>query len=302
MTWEVMAAGSLRHQAVDMSESDLRVDLPQGPIRYRDTGSGPPLLFVHGILADGRLWRKVVPLLAPGFRCIVPDWPLGSHELPMREGADLSPTGVARIIADFLAALDLEGVTLVGNDSGGALCQMVAAHHPARIARLVLTPCDALEVFPPPAFAYLRRVALLPGLPALVGKLMHRSDRLRRHPRVYGGLTRTPLPEPLTRSWVRPIATSPAIRRDLRAFLAGVTPELTMAAARQLAARPIPTLLVWAADDIHFTPSLGQRLADAIPGARLVEVEDSAAFLPEDQPEQLAWHIAEVAASRAAAV
>ncbi len=270
-----------------------QVELPQGPIRYREQGSGPPLVFVHGLLADGRLWRKVVPLLVPGFRCIVPDWPLGSHDLPMNPGADLSPTGVARIIADFLAALDLEQVTLVGNDSGGALCQIAAANHPERIARLILTPCDALEVFPPPAFAYLRRVALLPGLPVLVGKLMHRSDRLRRLDRAYGGLTRTPLPDQLTRDWMRPMATSPAIRRDLRAFLRGMSPDLTMAAARQLAARPVPMLLVWAADDAHFTPALGERLAAAIPGARREVVDGAGAFLPEDQPERLAWLIAE---------
>jgi pimeloyl-ACP methyl ester carboxylesterase len=278
----------------------LQIDLPQGPIRYREEGSGPPLVFVHGLLADGRLWRKVVPLLVPGFRCIVPDWPLGSHDLPMREGADLSPTGVARIIADFLAALDLDGVTLVGNDSGGALCQIAAANHPERIARLVLTPCDALEVFPPPAFTYLRWVARLPGVPMLMGKLLYRSDRLRRLDRAYGGLTRTPLPDALTRDWMRPMATSRAVRRDLRAFMRGVSPELTMAAARQLAERPVPMLLVWAADDVHFTPELGERLAAAIPGARRVVVEDSGAFLPEDQPQRLAWHIAEVAAPRSA--
>lgn len=278
----------------------LQIDLPQGPIRYREEGSGPPLVFVHGLLADGRLWRKVVPLLVPGFRCIVPDWPLGSHDLPMREGVDLSPTGVARIIADFLAALDLEGVTLVGNDSGGALCQIAAANHPERIARLVLTPCDALEVFPPPAFAYLRKVALVPGVPVLMGKLMHRSDRLRRLDRAYGGLTRRPLPDDLTRDWMRPMATSRAIRRDLRAFLRGISPDLTMEAARQLAVRPVPMLLVWAADDPHFTASLGERLAAAIPGARRVVIEDTGAFLPEDQPERLAWHIAEVAAPRSA--
>jgi pimeloyl-ACP methyl ester carboxylesterase len=278
----------------------LQIDLPQGPIRYREEGSGPTLVFVHGLLADGRLWRKVVPLLVPGFRCIVPDWPLGSHELPMRAGADLTPTGVARIIADFLAALDLDDVTLVGNDSGGALCQITAANHPERIARLVLTPCDALDVFPPPAFTYLRWVARLPGLPVLIGKLLHRSDRLRRLERAYGGVTRTPLPDALTRDWTRPMATSRAIRRDLRAFIRGVSPELTMAAARQLAERPVPLLLVWAADDRHFTPALGERLAAAIPGARRVVVEDTGAFLPEDQPERLAWHIAEVAAPRSA--
>lgn len=143
-------------------------------------------------------------------------------------------------------------------------------------------------------------MALLPGLPVLIGKLLHRSDRLRRLERAYGGVTRTPLPDALTRDWTRPMATSRAIRRDLRAFIRGVSPELTMAAARRLAERPVPILLVWAADDVHFTPALGERLAAAIPGARRVVVEETGAFLPEDQPERLAWHIAEVASPRSA--
>ena len=108
------------------------IQLPAGPIRYRDTGRGEPLVFVHGFLVDGRLWRKVTPRLERDFRCIAPDWPLGSHEVPMNRDADTSPAGVAKIIAEFLEALDLKNVTLVGNDSGGALCQIVATEHPER--------------------------------------------------------------------------------------------------------------------------------------------------------------------------
>src|SRR5438874_10453979 len=97
--------------------------LEQGTIRYRERGTGEPIVFVHGLLVNGDLWRKVVPELANDFRCITPDWPLGSHEVPMSHEADLTPTGLAKLIADFLAALALENVTLVGNDSGGALSQ-----------------------------------------------------------------------------------------------------------------------------------------------------------------------------------
>ena len=89
------------------------VDLSAGPIRYRDNGEGPPVVFVHGLLVDGDLWRKVTPHLEDRFRCIVPDWPLGSHTLPMRDGADLTPRGVARLIGEFLEALDLQDVTVV---------------------------------------------------------------------------------------------------------------------------------------------------------------------------------------------
>src|SRR5688500_18689891 len=125
------------------------VRLKQGVVRYREVGSGPPLVFVHGLLVNGELWRKVVPLLSGSYRCIVPDWPLGSHAVALEPDAELSPVGVAALIADFLAALELKGVTLVGNDSGGALCQLVATRHPERLGRLVLTTCDAFEVFPP---------------------------------------------------------------------------------------------------------------------------------------------------------
>src|SRR3954454_18378020 len=113
------------------------VNLPQGTIRYRDRGQGPPIVFVHGALVNGDLWRKVVPELAKDFRCVTPDLPLGSHEIPMPANADLSPPAVAKLIADFLAALDLTDVTLVGNDTGGAMCQLVVTSHPERIGRLV---------------------------------------------------------------------------------------------------------------------------------------------------------------------
>src|SRR5262245_4818136 len=119
--------------------NDQRVELPQGPIHYRDVGSGPTLLFVHGLLVEGSVWDPAIERLKDKHRCIVPDWPLGSHPEPMRPDADLTPHGMAKLIADFIGALGLKDVTLVGNDSGGALSQMVATRHPDCIERLVLT-------------------------------------------------------------------------------------------------------------------------------------------------------------------
>ena len=137
------------------------VRLPQGTIRYRERGRGTPIVFVHGVLANGDLWRDVVPRLAETHRCITPDWPLGSHEVPMEATADLSTPGLARLVADFLAALDLRDVTLVANDTGGAVCQLVVTSHPERIARLVLTSCDAFEVFPPRPFDILLKCKII---------------------------------------------------------------------------------------------------------------------------------------------
>src|SRR2546430_7921085 len=116
------------------------VRLPQGTIRYREMGTGEPIVLVHGLLTNGELWREVAPRIAADFRVIAPDWPLGSHEIPLNAGADRSPLGLAALIADFMDALQLENVTLVGNDTGGAPCPPRAAHHPPPPARRAASP------------------------------------------------------------------------------------------------------------------------------------------------------------------
>jgi pimeloyl-ACP methyl ester carboxylesterase len=159
------------------------VHLSSGTIHYRDSGGdAPPVVFVHGALVNGELWSGVVAALGARCRCIVPDWPLGSHPEPLRTGAELTPRGVARLVAEFLEALDLEDVLLVGNDSGGAVCQLVAAAHRARISSLVLTNCDALDVFPPRAYAYLKWLARSPGAMRAMTRLSDPDAHSRRAP------------------------------------------------------------------------------------------------------------------------
>src|SRR3954454_21704224 len=123
------------------------VELPQGAVAYRERGEGPVLLFVHGLFVNGDHWRKVVPLLAASYRCVAPDLPLGAHAHPMGDGADMSPAGVARLIVDFMAALNLDGVTVVGNDTGDAIVQVLVTEHPERIARVAPPPGDASTTF-----------------------------------------------------------------------------------------------------------------------------------------------------------
>src|SRR5881392_822794 len=119
------------------------VRLTQGTIQYRDEGEGPVVVLIHGLLVNGSVWERLVPELSGQVRVIVPDLPLGSHRVPMNHDAALSPRGLAALIAELLERLELEDVTLVGNDTGGALCQLVCAWHPDRIGRLVLVNCDA---------------------------------------------------------------------------------------------------------------------------------------------------------------
>jgi pimeloyl-ACP methyl ester carboxylesterase len=270
--------------------------LPQGTIHVRDTGNptGPVVVFVHGLLVDGTLWRKVVPRLEDRFRCIWPDWPLGSHRTPMAPAADLSPRGVAHLIADALEALDLHDVTLVGNDTGGAICQLVVTERPQRVGRLVLTDCDAFDNFLPPLFRPLQLLARIPGaLTAVIQPLRVRA--LRRLPIAYGLVTKRRVDHAVTDAWLRPFLTQRGVRRDTAKLLRGISRRDTLAAAERLGAFDRPALLAWASEDRAFPIAHAHRLAAILPQGRVEEIADSLTFVSEDQPERLAELIAGLA-------
>lgn len=268
------------------------IALHQGALRYEDVGNGPAVVFVHGLLVNGRLWRKVVPTLSRSARCIVPDLPLGSHSIPMEPEADLSVDGVARLVGDLLAALDLDDVTLVGNDSGGAIAQVVSTRYGARVGRLVLTTCDAYETFPPPAFAYLRILPRVPGLMALLAKGMLHVKALRSSPLAYGLLAKSGIPDDILKDYLEPCATSAEVRRDVGKFMRSVSPALTRKVAEELRSFERPVLLLWTPEDRFFPMSLAERLCKDLPNASLTPIEDAYVFVPEDQPLRVSQEIA----------
>ncbi len=274
------------------------VTVEAGAISYAETGppGAPTVVFVHGAFVDGTLWRKVVPQLEGSLRCVVPDLPLGSHRTPMSETADLSPPGLAKLIADVIAALELEDVTLVGNDTGGALCQLIVTRHPERIGRLVLTPCDAYENFLPPAFRYLQLLARVPGGVGAVAQSM-RLPFVRRTPLAFGWLSKTRIPAEVLANWTEPIIHDAGVRADARKVLRGISSRYTIEAAERLRQFDGPTMLAWATEDRFFKPSFAERLAADIPGSRLEWIDDARTFVSEDQPERLASLIGEFAAA-----
>jgi pimeloyl-ACP methyl ester carboxylesterase len=274
------------------------IRLSKGTIRYRDAGTGEPTLFVHGLLTNGELWRDVTPRLAGDFRVIAPDWPLGSQELPLEDESDLSPPALAALIAEFMDALSLENVTLVGNDTGGALCQLVAVHHPERLARLVLTPCDCYEHFPPPEFRPLQMLGYVPGAVTLVTQTM-RPAAARRLPFAYGWITKRADDE-LTRSWIAPALDDRRIRRQIAAILRGFSSRYTLEAAARFGEFTRPVLLAWAPEDRFFKLRNAERMLADFPDARLERIEDSYTFVSIDQPQRTAELIAAFAREPAA--
>jgi pimeloyl-ACP methyl ester carboxylesterase len=266
--------------------SAARVELSSGPIHYRDRGEGEAIVFVHGVFVNGDLWRGVVSRLADRYRCVTPDWPLGSHPEAMHADADLSTPGLARIVAEFLDALGLERVTLVGNDTGGAVCQLVLADHRQRVGRLVLTSCDAFEVYPPPPFGFLRVLPSIPGAAFVLAQSL-RIRALRRLPIAYGWVMNRQPSRAVSDSYTRP-PLSKAIRRDSKKMLKGISPEHTIGAAQRFADYEGPVMLAWAENDKLFPHSLADRLSEVLPQARREVVGGSRTFVAEDQPDRLA--------------
>jgi pimeloyl-ACP methyl ester carboxylesterase len=257
-----------------------------GTIDYRDVGAGPAIVFLHLVLGEASHWDKMSPLLADRFRCIFPTLPMGAHRLPANEDADLSAAGLAGAVAELLAHLDLHDVTLVGNDSGGAIAQVVAMNHPERLGRVVLTNCDMYDDFPPRIFRYFNLLPYIPGSLSITARAL-RVKAFWKLPFVFGRLTYNVDGVKINR-WADALLASRAVRRDANKVIKGFGPRITNEAAVALRSTKLPFLVAWGADDRAFKPALAQRFCAEVPTAQLLMIENCKTLVCWDQPEQLA--------------
>jgi pimeloyl-ACP methyl ester carboxylesterase len=264
------------------------IELTAGTIEYQDTGGdGPVVVLLHGLLMDGTVWRHVLADLRADYRCVVPTLPLGSHRRPMRPDADLSLHAMALLVGEFLEALDLPDVTLVINDWGGAQI-LLSEGRTERIARVVLSACEAFDNYPPGLPG--RMVGLAARIPGglYVTLQMLRLRPARRMPAGWGWMSKRPVPSEVMDGWFGPARTSRAVRRDLRKYSLSVPPKETLLRwAEDMKSYTSPVLVVWATEDRLMPRVHGPRLAALFPDATLVEVDDTFTLIPEDQPEQL---------------
>jgi len=268
--------------------------LSAGTIHYEKSGpaTGRPVVFVHGYAMSSSLWAPLGERLVQSeFACYAPTWPLGAHTEPMRGGSELTMEGIAAMVRESLDVLALDDVVLVGNDTGGAIAQLVATSAPERLGALVLTSCDAFEHFPPPALKPL--IALAKAGPAYTAALQPLRSRFARE-RGFGALAHADIDD-LVAAWVKPALTNRRVRNDLRRFTASLNRETTMRAAALLPRFTKPALVAWSADDVFFPREDGQRLAEALPNGRLDLIENARTFSMIDQPDRLAHLIADFA-------
>ncbi len=274
------------------------IELSSGTIEYEDSGGdGPVAVLLHGLLMDTSLWDGVIAELQGDFRCVAPLLPLGAHSRPMPDDADLSMRGIARLVAELLERLDLDDVMVVGNDTGGALVQLLVCEPCPRVGSIVLVSCDAFDNFPP---GLTGKTLVLTGKlpPALFGLFMQqlRIKPLRRLPISFGWLTKRG--DAATARWIKPVLQQAGIRRDTVRVLRAISKErkLLLEVADGLAGFHRPALVVWAQRDRVMPPEHGRRLAELLPRAQLVEVPDSYSLIPLDDPARLASAIREFAA------
>lgn len=274
-------------------DTRVKATVSGAPLEYVDTGgAGPVIVLLHGALMDEYLWRDVVSQLTPEHRCVIPVLPMGAHRLAMPPGLEVSPTAQAELVAGLLVDLELDDVTLVGNDTGGAIAQLLVAHRPERVGRLVLASCDAFENFPPGLPGKL--MALLCKLPGAMylSMMSLRIPLLRRLPATFGWMTKRPIPSDIFTRWLTAYLSDRRVRADVSRMMSHVNRDDLLAAAKNLRAFTGPALIVWATEDRVMPVDHATRLAEHLPNARVSLVDDSYTLMPLDQPEQLASLIA----------
>lgn len=259
---------------------------PSGRIAYVEQGSGPVLLFIHGVPLNGLHWRFVMAQMQDRRRCIALDL-MGLGYSRIAPTQDVSFAAQARMVREFLDALGIDRVDLVGNDSGGAISQIFAANNPQRLRTLTLTNCDVHDNWPPqlilPSVEAARQGTLLDRYGAMIDNAEVRYARWKS---AYSDTS--VLTDAVYRAYIEPLMASPETRANFHRYWTSFDNMQTVTIEPQLRQLKVPTLLVWATQDIFFDLKWALWLRDTIPGAvRVVEVPGAKLFFPEDRPQAL---------------
>jgi pimeloyl-ACP methyl ester carboxylesterase len=264
-------------------------------IAYFEQGQGPVALLIHGVPLNGYHWRHIIASLKHRRRCIAIDlMGLGFTEIASTQ--DVSFTAQAQMIAEVLDSLAIDKVDLIANDSGGAIAQIFAAHHPHRLTSLVLTNCDVHDGWPPPQVLPLMELSRKGEIAKVFQPMIDRPDLMRERyargesaPLLRSYADPSILTDELIRLYLQPPLSSPQRIDAFQRYWLGFDNKHTVAIHDALKTLYVPTLIVWGLKDIFFDVKWAYWLKDTIPGARrVIEVHDGRLFFPEDRPEALA--------------
>ena len=281
---EMERLGKHRSEMERLDKHRSQVDTRSGPASYVDTGGpGRPVLFVHGVGTSSYLWRHVIDQLDGERRCVAVDLPLHGYT-PAAASQDFSLPGLARFVADCCDALELTGIDLVANDTGGAVCQVFAAGHAGRLHTLTLTNCETHDNVPPkallPAVLLARLGLLAPIAPRLIARDL-RTGSKRMYRSTYQDVAS--LPDEIARFWLE-AQLAPGAARQAQRLLTSLRARDLLAAEPALRRLQVPTLIVWGTNDVFFRRKWAYWLRDTIPGAtEVVEIDGGRLFFPDER-------------------
>ena len=267
-----------------VSTNTQTVQTPSGRIAYTEQGTGPVALFVHGVLLNKHLWRHQLAHLSDIRRCIAVDL-LAHGETDIAGDQDVSVTANAKMLEQFLDALNVEQADLIGNDSGGGIAQIFSALYPQRVRSLTLTDCDVHDNWPPAAFKPFLAMAAGGGLRGTLEAMLSNKD-IYRSPQALGPAYEHPeqVTDESIEIYLRPLVSTGQRTRDLQRFLAAFDNAHTRAIEARLKTLTVPTLIVWGTDDVYFDVEWSKWLAETIPGTRRrLEFEGARIFFPEER-------------------
>jgi pimeloyl-ACP methyl ester carboxylesterase len=255
-----------------------------GRVSYTEAGTGPVALFVHGVLLNGHLWRHQLAELSDMRRCIAVDL-LAHGGTEIAPDQDVSVTANAKMLLEFLDALRIGQVDLIGNDSGGGIAQIFAATNSSRVRSLTLTDCDAHDNWPPEAFKPFLEMAAAGGLRGALDAMLA-DKNFYRSAQALGPAYEHPerLADETIEAYLRPLVSTEQRTHDFQRFLAAFACEHTLAVEAQLRKLKAPTLIVWGTDDVYFDVQWSHWLAETIPGTRRrIELKGARIFFPEER-------------------
>jgi pimeloyl-ACP methyl ester carboxylesterase len=271
----------------DFFKDARSVDTPSGHISYVERGAGPVALFVHGVLLNGYFWRNQLGNLSDVRRCIAPDL-LAHGGTEIAANQEVSVTANARMLAEFLDALKIDQVDLVGNDSGGGICQIFAAVFPERVRSITLTNCDTHDNWPPGAFKPFVKLVAEGGVPGLLSAMLQ-DKNVYRSAQALGPAYEKPeaVSDSTIAAYLRPHVRTPQRTHDLERFVNAFDNEHTVLIEPQLRALRVPALIVWGDDDVYFDVKWSQWLEKTLPGrTRRVVLTGARIFFPEERSQQ----------------
>ncbi len=260
-----------------------------GSVRFWVTqhGSGPPLLFLHGLPTTSFLWRNIQRLLAAEFSTFAPDL-VGCGRTEAPAGTSLRLEEQSELIPGLLDALEIRSAVVIAHDVGGAVAQYLAARHPDRVRALVLMDVAAHARYWPVRLVKLLRTPLLGDLlkvtPRPLQKMLLRS-RLRK------GLAQRQRLKPAIFHEYADRLLRPEGPAEFLSFVRGFDPPGLEKVVVSLRDTHLPRLILWADDDAYQPLRAGQEFFDSMSSGKFVHIADAGHFLQEDQPQRVAQEI-----------